>query len=108
MNEQTEDRAGTSVGRPKRAWFYLGATAIALSGFAAAIVLGNLAAGAPPQADENAWAHLFQLAMAAQVPLMLLILAIADWRQRRRVLFVLGLQIVAAAAAFGLLAWSGY
>jgi hypothetical protein len=31
---------------------------------AAGIVLGNVAAGARPQADENAWAHLFQLLIA--------------------------------------------
>jgi hypothetical protein len=82
--------------------------AIVLSLFAAAIVLGNVVAGAPPQADENAWAHLFQLAMVAQIPLTLLFLAMADWRQKQRVVILLGFQIVAAAAAFGLLAWSGY
>jgi hypothetical protein len=39
---------------------------------------------------------------------MLLFLAMADWRQKQRVVILLGFQIVAAAAAFGLLAWSGY
>jgi hydrogenase-4 membrane subunit HyfE len=107
MSEQIENNV-PSAGPLKRAWVYLGVTAIALSAFAAAIVLGNVAAGAPPQADENAWAHLFQLAMAAQIPLMLLVLGLADWRQKPRVLILLGLQIAAAATAFGLLAWSGY
>ena len=108
MSEQIENTIHPSAGPPKRVWIYLGATAIALSAFAAAIVIGNVAAGAPPQADENAWAHLFQLAMAAQIPLVLLVLGLADWRQKQRVLILLGLQIVAAAAAFALLAWSGY
>lgn len=108
MGPQSQSAAEASGGRPRRAWVYIGAAAIALSSFAAAIVLGNVAAGVPPQADENAWAHLFQLAMAAQFPLMLLFLAMADWRQKQRVIILLGLQIVAAAAAFGVLAWSGY
>jgi hypothetical protein len=94
--------------RPKRAWRYVAATAIGLSAFAVAIVLGNVAASAPPQPDENAWAHLFQLAMGAQLPLLMLYLAIADWTQRRRVLLVFAAQIGAAALAFGALAWSGY
>lgn len=108
MSEQAESAAQLSGGPPRRAWIYLSVSAIGLSLFAAAIVLGNVAAGAPRQADENSWAHLFQLAMAAQIPLILLFLAMADWRQKRRVVILLGLQIVAAAAAFGALAWSGY
>ena len=103
MNQQT-----TAAGPPKRAWVYVAATAIVLSTFATAMVLGNVAAGVPRQPDENLWAHLFQLAMIAQPPLLLLFLAIADWTQRRRVLLLLGAQIVAIASAFGALAWSGY
>jgi len=93
---------------PKRGWVYVAFTAIALSIFAAAAVLGNVAAGVPPQPDENTWAHLFQLAMAAQLPLMLAYLAIADWTQRRRVILLLAGQITAAAFALSALAWSGY
>jgi cytochrome bd-type quinol oxidase subunit 2 len=93
---------------PKRAWVYLATTAIALSLFAIAIVVGNVVAGTPPQADENTWAHLFQLAMAAQLPLLLLFLATADWKQRNLVLFLLCAQLIAAGAAFGALASSGY
>ena len=107
MNQETAEPANPSE-RPKRAWIYLAMTAIALSLFAVAIVVGNMAAGAPRQADENAWAHLFQLAMAAQLPLLLLFLALADWRQRQRLLVLLGAQIAAAATAFIALAWSGY
>ena len=95
-------------GRPKRAWVYVAATAIALSLFAFTIVVANVAAGTSRQADENASAHLFQLAMGAQLPLILLFSALADWRRRRRVIMLLAGQIVMAAAAFGALAWSGY
>jgi hypothetical protein len=46
--------------------------------------------------------------MAAQLPLILLFLALADWSQKQRVIILLGLQIVAGGAAFVALAWSGY
>jgi len=78
MSGQTaRDRTSRSSGR---ASIYLAGTAIALSLSALAMVLGNVAAGAPPQADENSWAHLFQLAIAAQVPLFALFAVTADWR----------------------------
>jgi len=35
----------------------------------------------PPQADEGAAAHIFQLSIVALVPMVLLFLATADWRQ---------------------------
>lgn len=95
-------------GRRKRAWVYVAATAILLSLFALTIVVANVAAGKPRQADENAWAHLFQLAMGAQLPLVLLFLALADWRRRQRLVVLLAAQIIAAVAAVGTLAWSGY
>lgn len=108
MNQQTAGATGSSEGRPKRAWVHIAAAAIGLSLFAVAIVLGNMAAGVPRQSDEDAWAHLFQLAMAVQVPLLLLFLAMADWRKRERIMVLIAAQIVAAAAALGTLAWSGY
>ena len=97
MTRETPEIAEPSDQRPRRAWIYVGTTAIVLSLFAIAIVVGNVAAGAPREADENTWAHLFQLAMAAQVPLLLLFLAMADWKQRQRVMVFLGAQIAAAA-----------
>lgn len=105
-----EDAKGADSvrGSPTRAWVYIAATAIALSLFAFTIVVANLAAGTPPQADENSWAHLFQLAMDAQLPLVLLFSALAYWRRRQRVIVLLAAQILAAAAAFGALGWSGY
>ena len=35
----------------------------------------------PPPPDEGAAAHIFQLSIAALVPMFLLFLATADWRQ---------------------------
>jgi hypothetical protein len=72
------------------------------------MVLGNVAAGAPPQADENTWAHLFQLAIAAQVPLFALFMVTADWSRARPAVILLFAQLCSAAAALGALWWSGY
>ncbi len=38
----------------------------------------------PPQPDEGAAAHIFQLSMAAFLPVLLLFCATADWKQPRR------------------------
>lgn len=73
-----------------------------------AMVLGNVVAGAQRTADENAWAHLFQLAMGAQLPLLLTFLWVADWTRMQRVMLLLGGQVLAAGAAFAVLLWSGY
>ena len=108
MSEQPTGAGHRPGGQPRRLWLYFARVAIGLSLFAVAIILGNVAAGAPRQSDENAWAHLFQLSMAMQVPLTLLFLATADWARRGRVIVLLCAQILAVAAAFGALAWSGY
>jgi hypothetical protein len=101
--------ASTPSNRPQKlAWIYFAGAAIFLALLSLAIVVGNVAAGVHPQADENAWAHLFQLAMAAQLPLLLVFLATADWAHRGRVIILLGAQILAVGAAFAALAWSGY
>lgn len=104
----SQHASNNSPNRPRRASVYLACAAIALSLFATAIVLGNVTVGVPPQADENAWAHLFQLAMAAQVPLLLLFVATADWYRARSGLILLMAQLCAAATAFVALWWSGY
>ena len=108
MPEQLTGAGQRPGGQPRRLWVYFAMVAIGLSLFAVAIVLGNVAAGAPRQSDENGWAHLFQLSMAAQVPLILLFLASADWMRRGRVIVLLCAQVFVAAVAFGALAWSGY
>jgi hypothetical protein len=108
MSEQLMGASHRPGRRAKRLSMYFAIAAIGLSLFATAIVLGNVAAGAPREPDENAWAHLFQLSMAAQVPLILLFLVSADWTRRARATVLLCAQVFAAAAAFGALAWSGY
>jgi len=81
---------------------------ILFSLLALALVLGNVAAGVPPQADEGLSAHLFQLLIAAQLPLVLLFLATSDRTRRTRLVLALAVQALAVAAALGSLAWSGY
>ena len=68
------------------------------SAIAFAVVIANIAAGVPPQPDENASAHIWQLLMIAQLPLVLLFLVTADWRTWSPAL-LFGLQLAAIAAA---------
>ena len=81
---------------------------VLFSVLALALVLGNVAAGVPPQDDEGTSAHLFQLLIAAQLPLVILFLATSDWTRRTRLLLALTVQALAVAAALGSLAWAGY
>lgn len=82
---------------------------MAMSFAALGAVLVHLAiAGTAPQADEGTAAHLWQLLVAAQMPL-LLFFAI-QWlpRAHRKALYVMGLQAVALAASMApvfLLKW---
>lgn len=50
--------------------------------------------------DEGAVAHIFQLLIVAQAPLVLLFLATADWRRRARVAAWLAAQALALGLAF--------
>ena len=68
---------------------------LVLSGVAFTIVMANIIAGVPPQPDENASAHAWQLLMTAQLPLILLFVATAEWRRRQA-------AIVLAAQLFGI------
>ena len=77
------------------------------SGIAFAVVIANVAAGVPPQADENASAHIWQLLMVAQLPLVLVFLATADWRTWTPAL-LFGLQLAAIAAACAPVWLAGY
>jgi hypothetical protein len=73
---------------------------MAMSLTALAVVLGSVAIfGVPHESDEGAAAHIFQLLMAGQMP-VLLFFAI-KWLPRapRQTLFVLALQASAALAA---------
>ena len=69
-----------------------------LSALAFALVVANVAAGVSPQPDEDASAHLWQLLMVAQLPLIVLFLATADWRRGGPALLV-GLQLCGIALA---------
>ncbi len=51
--------------------------------------------------DEGAAAHLFQLLMVAQLPMIALVLVTADWRRFGRVGRFLTLQVATIALAVG-------
>jgi hypothetical protein len=68
------------------------------SALAFAVVMANILSGVRPEPDENASAHLWQLLMIAQLPLILLFAATADWRRWTPV-FVIGLQLVGMGLA---------
>ncbi len=73
---------------------------VAMSLCALATVLLFIALhGIAPQADEGAAAHIWQLLMAAQVPIVLFF--VIKWlpRSPRQTLLLLGLQVGAALAA---------
>jgi hypothetical protein len=55
---------------------------LVFSALAFGIVIANVIARVPPQSDEDASAHLWQLLMAAQLPLLIVFVATADWRKR--------------------------
>jgi len=57
----------------------------------------------PPQADEGTAAHIFQLSILVLVPMILLFLATADWRQPLRSTRPLVLPAAALVLAFGAL-----
>ena len=82
---------------------------MAMSLAALGVVLGHLAiAGTAPQADEGTAAHLWQLLMAAQMPLLLFFAIKWLPRAHRQALYVVGLQAVALAASIApvfLLKW---
>ena len=81
---------------------------VVCSALALALVLGNVAAHVPPQRDEGAAAHAFQLLIAGQLPLVLLFVATADWTRPARPLLAMLVQALAGLSALGALAWSGY
>jgi hypothetical protein len=57
----------------------------------------------PPQPDEGSAAHIFQLAIVALVPIILLFLATADWRRPSRSTRPLALPVAALVVAFSAL-----
>jgi len=57
----------------------------------------------PPQPDEGAAAHIFQLAIVGLVPMILLFLATADWTHPRRSAKPLAISASVLVCAFGAL-----
>ena len=57
----------------------------------------------PPQPDEGTAAHIFQLSVVALVPMFLLFLASADWKQPLRSARPLAFPAAALVLAFGAL-----
>ena len=57
----------------------------------------------PPQPDEGAAAHIFQLSIVALMPMILLFFATADWRQPLRSARPLAFPAAASVLAFGAL-----
>lgn len=75
-----------------------GVAALACSALAFAIVIANIVLRVPPQPDEDASAHMWQLLIAVQLPLIALFLLTGDWRERSTRLLLAG-QMLAIAAA---------
>lgn len=57
----------------------------------------------PPQADEGAAAHIFQLAVVAMLPIGVLFFATAEWKQPWRSARPLALAAATLVLAFGAL-----
>jgi hypothetical protein len=57
----------------------------------------------PPLLDEGTGAHIFQLSVAALIPVTIIFLATADWSQPRRSARPLALAAPAIVLAFGAL-----
>ena len=81
---------------------------IAMSLTALAVVCGQLLiAGIPHEADEGALAHLWQLLMAGQLPLILWFAFRWLPKGPRQAIPVLAVQLVAVVAAVVPVAWLG-
>jgi hypothetical protein len=57
----------------------------------------------PPLPDEGTGAHIFQLSVAALVPVTIVFLTTADWSQPRRAAWPLAVAAAATVLAFGAL-----
>jgi hypothetical protein len=57
----------------------------------------------PPQPDEGTAAHIFQISIVALVPMILLFLATADWKQPLRSVRLLAFPVATLVLAFAAL-----
>ena len=79
-----------------------GIAPIVMSLMALTLVLVVVATGGERhETDEGTAAHIFQILIAAQVPIVLLFLATADWKRFMPITRTLAVQAVALVAAFG-------
>ena len=78
---------------------------IAMSLACWALVLQHVVRRLPPEVDEGTAAHLWQILMAAQVPIVIWFAASRLPRDPRRGGIVLALQACAFAGSLGLLWW---
>ena len=79
---------------------------VAMSLAALGLVLGHVALfGITREADEGTPAHLYQLLMAGQVPIIGYFVLRYFPERPARTMWVLGIQLVAAGLAFGALFW---
>jgi hypothetical protein len=97
----TASRKGSGAMRWQHINSVTGKVVIALSLSALLAVLSGYRQ--PPQPDEGAAAHIFQLSIAALVPMTLLFIATADWRQPLRSARPLAFPSAALVLAFGAL-----
>jgi hypothetical protein len=95
MGKENDARTGQQVNRVSAK------VLIVLSLMALLAVLSGYAQ--PPQTDEGAAAHIFQLAIAALLPMTLLFAATADWKQPLRSWRPLAFAAAALVLAFGAL-----
>lgn len=64
------------------------------------VVTGLISRPPMPESDEGTQAHIFQLAIAALVPMIIVVLGTADWRQPWRSLRPLIISAAATVLAF--------
>ena len=73
---------------------------LVFSALAFGIAIANVIARVTPAPDENASAHLWQLLIAAQLPLLIVFVATADWRQRATRLLIAAQFVAIGLACF--------
>jgi len=78
-----------------------------LSALAAALALASILAGVRGGGDEGWQAHLFQLLIAAQLPVIAVVAATANWRRPRVVAGIVALYIAGLCVAFVPVALAG-
>ena len=97
----TTSRKGSDVMQGQQINHVSGKVLIGLSLIALLAVLSGYTK--PPQPDEGTAAHIFQLSIVALVPMILLFLGTADWKQPLRGARPLTFPAVALVLAFGAL-----